>query len=228
MKRSKFLLVPMAFLIALALASVAMADTVAWTSWTGNTASTVTGTLTVGLTTVNVTFSGPYSFAQLNDTGVNWWTNPATYQSAIVSNAPSSPDIIGLGTGGSKTITFSQPVEDPLLALVSWNGNTVDFGVPITVLSNGCGYWGCGTPILNGTGTGFYGSGEVHGVIELPGTFTSITFTDTSEGWHGFTIGVVGLPGPGPEPGPVPEPTSLLLLGTGLAGIALAAWRKKK
>jgi hypothetical protein len=104
-------------------------------------------------------------------------------------------------------------VKDPLLGLVSWNGNTVDFGVPIEILSFGCGFWGCGTPILNGTGTGFFGSGEVHGVIRLPGTYTSISFTDTGEFWHGLTVGVTGLP-----TSTVPEPVSLILFGAGIAG----------
>jgi hypothetical protein len=71
---------------------------------------------------------------------------------------------------------------DPYIGLVSWNGNTVDFGVPIVIDSFGPGYWGSGTPILNGTSTGFFGSGEVHGVIRLPGSFDSITFSHTSEG----------------------------------------------
>jgi hypothetical protein len=126
-----------------------------------------------------------------------------------------------LGTGGSKTITFSQVIQDPILALVSWNGNTVDFGVPIEILSYGTGYWGSGTPILNASGTGFYGSGEVHGVIRLPGNYSSIAFTDTSEYWHGFTVGVTSLPDS------VPEPASMLLMGTGLAGL-IGACRKKK
>jgi len=164
-------------------------------------------------------FTGDYSFAQINGNGFNYWNNPSTpYISATVPNAPPNSDIIALNNGGSKTITFSQAVENPVIGLVSWNGNTVDFGVPIKILSYGTGYWGYGIPELNGTGTGFYGNGEVHGVIELPGSFTSITFTDTSENWHGLTVGAA----------PVPIPGALLLFGPGLAGIAAIRRRFKK
>jgi len=140
-----------------------------------------------------------------------------------VSNAPPASDIIGLATGGTATITFSGTVIDPLIALVSWNGNTVNFGVPIEILSYGAGYWGNGTPVLNAAGTGFFGSGEVHGVIRLPGAYTSITFTHTSEGWHGLTVGVVGVGEP-----TVPEPTSLALFGLAAAGLAAARRRIRR
>jgi hypothetical protein len=96
----------------------------------------------------------------------------------------------------------------------------VDFGVPINVLSFGCGYWGCGAPVVNPAGTGFFGNGEVHGVIELVGDYTSITFTDTSENWHGITVGVLGVSTPGTQ---VPEPVSLALLGSALGALALPA-----
>lgn len=196
---------------------------VSWTDWVDFTQAgspAVFGSLDVNGTNVGVTYDGPFAFAQIGSGGdVNYWTNPATYQSATVSNAPPPSDLIALNTGGAKTITFSQAVKDPLIALTSWNGNTVDFGTPIELLSSGPGFWGNGTFVINAAGTGFFGSGEVHGVIRLPGTFTQITFTDTSENWHGFTIGVVGLADDGGG-GTVPEPNVLALIALGLLGAA--------
>lgn len=198
--------------------TLVFADTVYWTDWTSVTTASpgVIGTLDPGSGAISVAFSGAYSFAQTSG-GTNYW-NPATpYISAVVDNAPPAADIIALNTGGSVNITFSQAVLDPLIALVSWNFNTVDFGVPIEILSYGPGYFGNGIPSLNSDEDGFYGSGEVHGVIRLPGTYEAISFTHTSENWHGFTVGVVGAGG---QPSPVPEPSTMLLLGLGLLAVA--------
>ncbi len=209
-------------------APAAFAAPAYWTDWTSTaaTASSVTGSLTVGSTTIGVAYTGPYQFAQTSG-GTNYWV-PSAYTSAAVDNGPPDSDIIALNAGGTKTITFSQSVHNPLIGLVSWNGNTVDFGAPIAVLSYGPGFWGNGTPVVNGSGTGFFGAGEVHGVIELLGDFTSITFTDTSENWHGITIGVLGVTDPQCTAGTtcIPEPGTLGLLGGALA--ALAGIRRKR
>lgn len=204
--------------IILVFSSPLRAATVYWTDWTSvlTSSSGVLGTLDIGSSLVDVSFSGPYSFAQTS-LGTNYWSPDAPYLSDTVDNAPPASDIIGLSTGGTATITFSEAVKDPLIALVSFNGNTVDFGVPIEILSYGNGYWGNGTPILNLDGDGFFGSGEVHGVIRVPGSFTSLSFTHTTEGWHGITVGVAGLD----SPSAVPEPATMLLLGIGLAGVAV-------
>lgn len=207
--------------------SVATAAPVFWTDWTAATTEQVAGTLNVGGTALDVTYSGAYSFANTNG-GTNYWVPVAPYLSAEVDNGPPDPDIVALNAGGTVTISFSQPVVDPLLAIVSWNGNTVDFGVPIEFLSFGAGFWGNGTPQVNTAGTGFFGSGEVHGVLRLPGTHSQITFSHTSENWHGFTVGVFGVDdggngGGGPS---VPEPGTLGLLALGAIGL-LARRRRR-
>lgn len=222
---NKFKKAVLGLALGVSLAGSANAVPAYWTDWTSIlTASPgVAGSLAVGADTVGVTFTGAYNFAQTSG-GTNYWNPSAPYMSAVVDNAPPAADIIALSSGGTATISFSQAVTDPLIALVSWNSNTVDFNTPIEILSYGAGYWGGGTPVLNADGDGFFGSGEVHGVIRLPGTFTSISFTHTSETWHGLTVGVLGVADPGG--GNVPEPISLVLTGIGL--VALAAARRRR
>ncbi len=199
------------------LGAQASATTISWTDWTTEVAGTVVGNLSAPGGPVTVTYTGPYNFAQTNG-GIAYWS-AGTYNGSYNQPSPAS-DIIALSDGGTKTISFSSAVNNPYIALMSWNGNTVDFGTTIEVVAEGCGYWGCGTMVLNGGQTGFYGQGEVHGIIRLPGTFTSITFIDTSEGWHGFTLGVAA----------VPEPASwaLLIAGFGLVGATLRSKRRRQ
>lgn len=193
------------------------ADPVLWTDWTNQSAAIVSGTIGAPSGDVTVSAAGVYSFAQTSG-GTNYWSPSGPYVSASVDNAPPAADIIGLSTGGTETITFSKAVVDPLIALVSWNGNTVQFSAPIEIVSFGPGYWGNGTPILNAAGDGFFGSGEVHGVVRLRGTYTSFSFTHTSENWHGFTVGITSA---------VPEPVSGLLMLAGLPILALRLRRRR-
>jgi hypothetical protein len=205
------------FAVALAacLPLLAQANTVYWTDWTSSGPGVVNGSLTAGSVNVGVTFSGTYLFAQTAG-GTNYWSPTAPYLSSSVGNAPPASDLIALNQGGLVTITFSQPVVDPLIALVSWNGNLVDFSVPWQSLSSGCGYWGCGS-FVNPTATGFTGSGELHGVVKLPGTFSSITIRHASENWHGLTVGITAA---------VPEPGTYALMALGLLGVGAAARRR--
>lgn len=208
-----------------------------WADLTGtsNNETIVTGTITVGGTNVGVTYSGATGFVQTNG-GTNYWTEPEPafrpYTGGIVDNAPPTPDIIALNAGGLKTITFSQAVTDPFLALVSWNGNAGTFTQPFDVISEGCGFWGCGS-FTGVTPTTFTGSGELHGVIRFQGTFTQVSFTDLNENWHGIQIGIAGIAPPAvtvppPTRNGVPEPSvaGLLLGALGLLGLSRRRQRR--
>lgn len=210
---------------ALALSAPAFAVDVVWADWTSATSTQAVGTLAT-TTPVGITFDAPngFAFTQTNG-GTYWWTegNPKPYTGGAVTNAPPDSDILALGNGGVKTITFSAPISDLYIAFVSWNGNVVDFDRPFVKVSEGCGWWGCGTFSLGPNDT-FVGSGEVHGILYFPGTFSSLSFTDVNENWHGLTIGVAGL---APPPG-VPEPASwaMMIAGLGLAGAAMRSRKR--
>jgi hypothetical protein len=203
---------------ALTSAGAAGATTVNWVDWTAQTSGThVDGTLTIGANVLDIDYDGAIGFTQTNGGTDYWAAQVADYTDGAV-NRPTGSDIIALNAGGQKVVTFSQAVINPFFAFSSWNGNTVDFSAPFTIVGQGCGHWGCGTFVPNVGNTGFTGSGEVHGVLQFQGTFTSISFTDVSENWHGFTVGAEGV-----STGAVPEPATwaMMILGFGAAGAML-------
>ena len=219
---------PCATLLAAGLlgAAPASATVVSWADLTGYDDATgvVTGDISTSTGTVGVSVSGGgYAFVQ-TDGGTNYWTEDPSarpYTGGDVSDAPPTSDIIALNTGGLKTITFSQAVTDPYLALVSWNGNAGVFDQQLTPISSGCGYWGCGS-FGDVTPYSFTGQGELHGVIQFHGTFSQVSFTDRSEYWHGIQIGIGGI-APPPPPLGTPEPAtwSLMIAGFGLVGAGM-------
>lgn len=209
--------------------TAANAVVVIWTDWTGATTTVASGTLTSGRTTLGIDLSTsgePLNFVETGQPGeINYFTEPnpsaAPYTSGDVSNAPRPSEMVSLNAGGVKTITFSRAVTNPYIAFVSWNGNTAVFDEPFEKVSEGCGYWGCGT-FTQGSGNIFVGDGEVHGVLRFLGTFTSIAFTDTNENWHGLTVGIDRVTIPA-----IPEPATWTLLIGGFAIVGTGLRRRR-
>ena len=228
------------------------ADTVSWVDWTSvGTAGTVEGEISTTDGTISVDYSnsaGSIAGAQ-TDGGTDYWANgffgstrdasTSAYTNTgdnAVDNIPTGTDIIRLSPAATHTLTFGSPIEDVYLSYVSINGNTLSFDTEVLLLSNGnmnidgsgvddCGYWGCGTASITSSLGEFelVASGEAHGTIFIPGTFSVLNFTTSaSENWHGFTIGVAGPGGPAP----IPLPAAGWLLAGALGG--LTAFRRRR
>ncbi len=190
-------------------ATVPASAAITWTDWTGASGNTVTGT--VGGT--SVTFNGGpgvIAFTQLGAPGeTDYWT-------PFPTTRPTGTDLIALNGAGTSTLTFGTAVNTVYLALNSWNtGGTTSFSSPFNVVATGCGYWGCGT--IPAGGTSFVGNGEIHGVISFLGPITSLTLTDTNgENWHGIQVGIDAI-----SAAPEPATWGMMILGFGMAGVAL-------
>lgn len=199
-------------LAALILASTAaMAAPVSWIDW----ASPTTGSLTIGSSTVGVTLTGTPLSMVYDD----YYFSPfaATY------GGLNPHDLIQVNNPTTFTLTFSQAIVNPYVALVSVGqpgyGVSYTFNGPINSMgAAGPNYWGTGSGSYSGnTFTGV----EYNGVLQLSGSFSALTVsTAPNESWHGFNIGSEALAGS------VPEPGSLALIGLGLAGLAAASRRK--
>ena len=138
---------------------------------------------------------------------------------------PSLPtsDSIGLFSEAGFTISFAQPVLNPVFDIFSLT-NTLDFGTPVTLLSGGPNSFG-GNPITvsgnrvigHASGNGF----DANGTIALTGSFSSLTVTTPVVVASDGVAVIFGVQQT------APEPSTFVLGALGLLGLGLAALRRK-
>src|SRR5262245_13104936 len=137
---SMMVLLAVCSLLPLSAAPVIWVD---WISGTAGDSGSAFGQMTIGSTVVDVNYSGQIAFLQTSG-GTNYYIPSVPYVSALVDNPPPNSDIIALSKASTKTLTFSQPVDNLFFAIVSLNGNGYGFNEDFEIVSTGCGYWGCG------------------------------------------------------------------------------------
>lgn len=200
-------------LVTAAWAHAAFADTYNYVNWTaadpaGGTASGIIPLPGDGDGGVAVTFTatsadgGPgtlYGAQTGEDPGnQNFWVPASTYQSAQVENAPPSSDLIQLAGGDDDTytVTLSEPIVDPIMAIVSLGAGgaptTYNFDSPFTIVSQGTDPWGGSDTALVQLPDNVLQGSEGSGVIQFIGTYSTFSWTvPTPETWHGFTFGIL-------------------------------------
>ncbi|HEY6881192.1 MAG TPA: hypothetical protein VI299_24370, partial [Polyangiales bacterium] len=171
-----------------------------WTAFTIGEQGSATATFALpGDGGISLTYSGQLYNAQVDDGGVMYWRPDDAYKSAAVPNAPATSDNIMLAGGESRvhTLTFSAPVTNPVLAVMSMGSNDTTtvcrFDDDFELLSHGVGFYGEGQPLKHLPDHVLSGR-ESSGAIRFPGTYTTIRWLSViSEPWYGLTV---GLPSP--------------------------------
>ena len=176
MRRAALMVLSSVVMTSLA-SGVATAGPITWVNWSTHTVGPA-GTAAGTLPGVAVTYAGDVDTpTQTSDgAGTNYWNPAAPYLSATVDNAPPCCEIITLDSGPS-LLTFSSPLVNPIMAIVSLGRPnqivSYDFEQPFNVLSFGPGFWGPpGTltelagDVLQGHARGVVHQGVLGGVVE--------------------------------------------------------------
>jgi hypothetical protein len=218
----KKLALGMAAVALVAASPAAHAATVTWNAW--DPSSVVQGTpgsVTGSMGGVTVTYNGEVGQFQSDYPS---WTPSTSYVGGTVGNAPLPSDgifhIVGGGTN-TDTITFSQAVVDPVIAIWSLGASGTQasfvFTNAFTIEAGGPSAEYIGQSITSSGDTVF--GMEGNGVIQFDGTFTSLSFTTPqAENWYGFAVGVAG----------VPEPASWARMIAGLFGVGAVLRRRRE
>lgn len=210
---------------ACAVALPAAADPIDWASWSGAVTGNTTGAATATFATVGIT-AGYTGELQSFVNNYPSYTPVGTFSGGTVSNGPAQADgilqIFGGTAAGTNTITFSQAVVNPVLAIWSLGQPGIvaqfNFAQPFSIESGGpnAEYGGASITAIGNTVFG----AEGNGVIRFAGTLTSITWTNpVFENWYGFTVGV--------PVAAVPEPEAYALMLAGLALLGARARRRR-
>ena len=214
-------------LVFLALASLASANAFAvpiyWNTW----ASSSSGSLTAGASSVGVTFSTTNYHA--NIANYPSWSPSSTFADGVlVDNGPAAANGIMQLTGGAfavNVLTFSTPVVDPVLAIWSLGSPGIEAsfyflppppgrggfaGPPVFVAGGPSAEYGGSAITVSGlTVSGSEGNGTIRFIGT--GTVSRIEWINpTYEDWYGFNVGIAGTGTP------VPEPRQALLFALGL------------
>jgi hypothetical protein len=203
-------------------AHAAVIDWTLWSSATPGNAILAPGSATGAAGSVGVSYAG-----ELESLVPNYpsWTPTTSYVGGVVGNAPPVAggiiQLFGGPYGLVDTITFSQAVTDPVMAIWSLGagGNTAEFSFvqPFSIQAGGpsAEYGGSSIVLCGGNVCG----AEGNGTIEFLGTYSQITWTTPIyEDWYGFTVGVAQTP----------LPSTWTMLFVGFAGLGFFAYRGSK
>jgi hypothetical protein len=176
---------------------------------------------------------GNLFFAQTNG-GTNYWVPDAPYKSSEVSNAPPDSDILALVGGENQiyTVTLSEPIKDPVMAIVSLGQpsvpTTYDFDSPFTIVSQGVGFWGGGPNALQKQPGDVLLGNEGHGTIKFVGTFSTFSWVvPTPESWHGFTFAIRTTEALDPGT-PIPMPPAVWMGLATMGGVGAVALMRRR